>query len=89
MGHVSGYGSAMSLQPGALAHIKLGKRRNRHSVDPGSYSRAMNEGREARKDGKPRLSPYDDVGRLHWAHMAWCDGWDAMHGIVGKSLDVR
>lgn len=51
-------------------------------VAPGELSRAMKEGREARKDGRPRKSPYEDIPALAAFHLPWLDGWDSMNTML-------
>ena len=51
---------------------------NKHRLEPGHTLRAMKEGREARKEGKPRNSPYEGIKLLQAFHQPWLNGWDAM-----------
>lgn len=39
---------------------------------------AFREGREARRAGKERKSPYEGIGTLRSLHAAWLSGWDTM-----------
>ena len=41
---------------------------------PGQALRAMKEGREARKEGKPRVSPYEGIAMLKAFHRPWLNG---------------
>lgn len=43
---------------------------------------ASQEGREARKEGKPRVSPYEGIAALRAWHQPWLNGWDAMDALI-------
>jgi hypothetical protein len=43
---------------------------------------AAREGREARKAGKPRVSPYINIPLLRAFHQPWLNGWDAMDEVL-------
>ncbi len=51
-------------------------------LEPGQALRAMKEGREARKEEKPRQSPYEKVQILKAFHQPWLNGWDGMDDIL-------
>ena len=44
----------------------------------------MKEGREARKDGRARVSPYESIAMLRAFHIPWLRGWDAMDDILRR-----
>jgi hypothetical protein len=47
-------------------------------------SKAMQEGREARKAGEPRVSPYAGIALLQALSGPWLAGWDAMDSILSR-----
>lgn len=55
-------------------------------LEPGQTSRAMQEGREARKDGRPRVSPYGEIPLLKAFHKPWLSGWDAMDKFLTRPV---
>ena len=54
---------------------------------PGPHIVASREGREARKIGKPRISPYANIPMLIAFHQPWLDGWDAMDEIMNPVME--
>jgi hypothetical protein len=54
-------------------------------LEPGQTSRAMKEGREARKEGKARKSPYEGIALLQAFHGPWLAGWDAMDSVLSEA----
>ena len=58
-------------------------------LEPGQAVRAMKEGREARKEGRPRVSPYENITLLRAFHVPWLNGWDAMNDILRSSPDFH
>ena len=47
---------------------------------------AAKEGREARKAGRPRKSPYENIPALKAFHQPWLDGWDTMERVERREL---
>lgn len=47
------------------------------------------EGREARKDGRPRVSPYASIKLFRVFHESWLLGWDAMDDVLKKEEATR
>lgn len=50
----------------------------------GARGSAVMEGREARKRGEPRKSPYEGVEMLKHFHVPWLSGWDSMDWIISR-----
>jgi hypothetical protein len=42
----------------------------------------MKEGREARKNGRERVSPYENIATLRAFHVPWLRGYDAMNELM-------
>lgn len=49
---------------------------------------ANQEGREARKAGKPRMSPYGKIKALRSWHRHWLEGWDAMDAVLNQGREA-
>ena len=58
-------------------------------LEAGQAVRAMKERREARKEGRRRLSPYEHIAMLKAFHIPWLNGWDAMDDILRSSPDFH
>jgi hypothetical protein len=51
-------------------------------IAPGAIARAMKEGREARKEGRPRINPYAQIPAFRRFREPWFEGWDAMDAVL-------
>lgn len=50
--------------------------------------RVNQEGREARKAGRPRVDPYAGIAAFRKLGPPWLAGWDSMDGLESRSTNA-